>query len=90
MTLKLDRLPDREAVKITFTADAALKSALNDYAEVYRRTYGSKESIADLIPFMLDAFMNADPGFKRARRELAATEPATRTASPNPSPNKEA
>lgn len=71
MTLKLDKLPDREAVKITFTADAALKSALNDYAEIYRRTYGNKESIADLIPFMLDAFMNADPGFKRARRELS-------------------
>lgn len=83
MTLKLEKLSDREAVKITFTANADLKSALNDYAEIYRRTYGSKESIADLIPFMLDAFMNADPGFKRARRQLAAAEPATRSASPN-------
>ena len=90
MTLKLDRLPDREAVKITFTADADLKSALNDYAEIYRRTYGNKESVADLIPFMLDAFMNADPGFKRARRELSAADPPIRSASPNPSPNKEA
>ena len=80
MTLKLEKLPDREAVKITFTADAALKSALNDYAEIYRRTYGNKESVADLIPFMLGAFMNADPGFKRARRELDATEPGTRAA----------
>lgn len=71
MTLKLDKLPDREAVKITFTADADLKSALNDYAEIYRRTYSSKENVADLIPFMLDAFMNTDPGFKRARRELS-------------------
>lgn len=89
MTLKLGRLPDREAVKITFTADADLKSALNDYAEVYQRTYGSKESVADLIPFMLDAFMSADPGFKRARRELAATQSATRAAA-NPSPTREA
>ncbi|MCG8354237.1 MAG: DUF2274 domain-containing protein [Kiloniellales bacterium] len=70
MTLKLDKLPDREAVKITFTADADLKAALNDYAEIYRRTYGQKEGVAELIPFMLEAFMNADPGFKRARKEL--------------------
>jgi len=70
MTLKLDRLPDREAVKITFTADAELKAALNDYAEIYRRTYGQKESVAELIPFMLSAFMDADPGFRRSRRQL--------------------
>ena len=73
MTLKLDRLPDREAIKITFTADADLKAALNDYAEIYRRTYGQKESVAELIPFMLHAFMEADPGFRRARRQLAET-----------------
>lgn len=76
MTLKLDRLPDRENVKITFTADADLKAALNDYAEIYRRSYGQKESVADLIPFMLEAFMNADPGFKRARKELSDTRPS--------------
>ncbi len=77
MTLKLDRLPDRESVKVTFTADADLKAALNDYAEIYRRAYGQKESVADLIPFMLEAFMNADPGFKRARKELDETRPAS-------------
>lgn len=70
MALKLDKLPDREAVKITFTASPDLKAALSDYAEIYRRAYGQKESVADLIPFMLEAFMNADPGFKRARKEL--------------------
>lgn len=90
MTLKLGKLPDREAVKITFTVDAELKSALNDYVEIYRRTYGNKESVADLIPFMLDAFMNSDPGFKRARRELTADGPASRSASPNSSPTREA
>lgn len=73
MTLKLDKLPDREATKITFTADADLKVALNDYAEIYRRTYGQKEGVADLIPFMLTAFMEADSGFRRARKELSET-----------------
>lgn len=75
MNLKLDKLPDREAVKISFTADAELKSALNDYAEIYRRSYGQKESVADLIPFMLTAFMDADPGFKRARKQLTDSRP---------------
>ncbi len=84
MTLKLDKLPDREAVKITFTANPELKAALSDYAEIYRRAYGQKESVADLIPFMLEAFMNADPGFKRARRQLE--EPR---ASSSPSQGKE-
>ncbi|HIC82161.1 MAG TPA: DUF2274 domain-containing protein [Kiloniellaceae bacterium] len=70
MTLKLDKLPDREAVKIAFTASPELKAALNDYAEVYRRSYGQKEGVAELIPFMLEAFMNADPGFKKARKQL--------------------
>ena len=76
MTLKLDKLPDREAVKITFTASAELKAALADYAEIYRRAYGQKEIVADLIPFMLEAFINADPGFKRARKELEGARPS--------------
>ena len=70
MTLRLDKLPDREAAKITFTASPELKAALNDYAEIYRRTYGQKESLAELIPFMLESFINADPGFKRARKQI--------------------
>lgn len=68
--LKLDKLPDRETAKISFTASAELQSLLNDYAQIYRRTYGNKEGVPELIPFILEAFINADPGFKRARREL--------------------
>ena len=77
MTLKLGPLPDRETAKITFTADAELKTALSDYAEIYRQTYGKDEGVAELIPFMLDAFMNADPGFKRARKQLADARPSS-------------
>jgi len=76
MTLKLKKLPDREAVKITFTASPALKAALDDYVEIYRRAYGQKEGVSALIPFMLEAFMNADPGFKRGRKELGEARPA--------------
>ncbi|MDA4848610.1 DUF2274 domain-containing protein [Hoeflea poritis] len=70
MSLKLEKLPDRDPVKITFTANPELKSALNDYAELYSCAYGQKESVTDLIPFMLDTFMNADQGFKRSRKQL--------------------
>ena len=70
MSLKLEKLPDRDPVKITFTASPELKSALNDYAELYRCAYGQKEPVADLIPFMLEAFMNADQGFRRSRKQL--------------------
>ena len=80
MTLKLDKLPDREPAKITFTASPELKAALSDYAEIYRRTYGHKEGVADLIPFMLEAFMNADPGFKRARKALGDARPSSTQA----------
>lgn len=70
--LKLDRLPDREPVRISITVSPELNAALQDYAEIYRRTYGQKETVAGLIPFMLHAFVNSDPGFRRARRELDA------------------
>ena len=79
MTLKLDKLPDRETVRTTFAAGPELKAALEDYAEIYRRTYGHKEGVSELIPFMLEAFMNADPGFKRARKALADTRPSPAT-----------
>lgn len=72
--LKLGKLPDREAVKITFTASPKLKAALNDYAEIYRRSYGQQESIAGLIPFMLAAFMEGDKAFQRARKGMEARE----------------
>ncbi len=77
--LKLGRLPDRNAVKISFTASPELKAALDDYAEIYRRTYGQKETVHQLIPFMLEAFINADPGFKRARKELSGSRAPSST-----------
>lgn len=80
MSLKLGPLPDRETTKISFTASPALRAALADYAEIYRQTYGRDESISDLIPFMLEGFMAADTGFKRARKALAAPEDTPREA----------
>ena len=69
-TLKLDKLPDRTAVKYSISVTPDLGRALRDYAEVFRRVHGQKESVEELIPFMLARFIDTDTGFKKARREL--------------------
>jgi hypothetical protein len=63
--LKLARLPDRTPVKITVTIGAELHQMLKDYADLYQTTYGSTEQVVDLIPFMLEAFVQSDKGFTR-------------------------
>jgi len=67
--LKLGKLPDRTPVKITFAASPELNQALQDYAAVYRATYGQAEAVAELIPFMLEAFLEGDRGFAKARKD---------------------
>ncbi|WP_246660566.1 DUF2274 domain-containing protein [Nitratireductor sp. XY-223] len=39
-----------------------------DNAALYRATYGETESVADLIPFMLEAFLESDRTFAKAQR----------------------
>ena len=79
--LKLGKLPDRTPVKISFAASPELSQALQDYAAVYRATYGQAEAVAELIPFMLDAFLDSDRGFIKARKEgIEEPSPATFSA----------
>ena len=70
--LKLDKLPDRTPVKITITVNPDLGCTLTDYAEIYRSVYGQREKVEDLIPFMLENFLDGDSSFKKARKELLA------------------
>ena len=77
--LKLAKLPDRTPAKITITVSSDLNQALHRYAAVYRATYGEAESVADLIPFMLDAFLDSDRGFAKARKDAV---PQTETEKP--------
>ncbi|WAC48216.1 DUF2274 domain-containing protein [Asticcacaulis sp. SL142] len=67
--LKLAKLPDRTPVKLTITLGADLNQALKDYADIYQATYGITEQVVDLIPFMLDAFLQSDKGFVRTIRK---------------------
>ncbi|MGE3871370.1 MAG: DUF2274 domain-containing protein [Parvibaculaceae bacterium] len=68
--LKLGQLPDRVPVKVTAMISPHLKKALDDYAAVYATTYGQKEALSELIPYMLEAFLSADAKFREARKSL--------------------
>lgn len=76
ISLRLPQLPDRKSLKMTISVWPELYEALNDYAELYRQAYGTQENTKELIPFILDAFLNADAGFKKARRKLIETRSA--------------
>lgn len=82
--LKLARLPDRTPVKYAFSVGPELDLKLRQYAGLYRATYGQAESVEDLIPFMLEAFLESDRGFAKAVKEGAvdgaAVTPAPRRA----------
>jgi len=67
--LKLPRLPDRTPVKMTILILPELSDALQRYAAAYEAAYGRAEAVADLIPFMLVAFLESDRAFTRAARK---------------------
>ena len=81
--LKLAKLPERTPVKITISLNPALNQALRDYAAIYRAKYGEAESVAELIPFMLGAFLESDKGFAKARKELPLETPSDVAAQRN-------
>ena len=67
--LKLGKLPTRSPSKITITVSSDLSQALDDYAVLYRQTYGESETVAELIPYMLAGFLEGDRAFAKARKE---------------------
>jgi hypothetical protein len=68
--LRLARLPDRTPVKIGISVAPELHAALTAYADAYQAAYGRAESVAELIPYMLTAFIESDSGFRKARRSF--------------------
>jgi len=94
--LKLAKLPDRTPSKITITVSSDLNAALRQYADVYRSAYGEDEPVAELIPFMLEAFLESDREFVKARKTMAPASAASLPSTPprhaplTPSTGKEA
>ncbi|UUL82594.1 DUF2274 domain-containing protein [Sphingomonas qomolangmaensis] len=65
--IKLAQLPDRTPVKLGISVMPDLHQALNDYAALYAQAYGREETVADLIPAMLTAFLESDRAFSKGR-----------------------
>lgn len=61
--IRLSKLPDRTPVKIAVVVLPELNDRLASYAALYARSYGTNESVADLIPAMLAAFLDSDREF---------------------------
>lgn len=73
--MRLPKLPDRTLVKLTTTLQPVLATRLRAYADFYAENYGVREEVADLVPFMLEAFLDADADFRRASRAGSAKDP---------------
>jgi hypothetical protein len=70
--LALPKLPDRNPVKRTIVCEPELNKALEEYALLYRETYGETESVETLMRFMLSTFLAKDRAFGAFRRAQAA------------------
>ncbi|WP_454798645.1 DUF2274 domain-containing protein [Novosphingobium lindaniclasticum] len=67
-TIKLGKLPDKTPVKLAITVTPDLHLSLQDYAAAYAATYGIEVPIAELVPAILSAFLEADRGFQLQRK----------------------
>ena len=78
-------------VKMSVVLTPGLAQRLREYADFYAETYGTKEEVGELIPFMLEAFLDGDADFKRASRAGGAKDPTIGTPRRliNPSTQKE-
>ena len=65
--LKLAKLPDRMPIKLTISLSPDLKRSLDDYAAAYETAYGQAEKVVDLIPHIIEAFLQSDKSFARGR-----------------------
>ena len=74
--LRLGPLPRTESVKLTFACPVSLKADLDRYAALHAQVYGEAVDTATLIPYMLEAFMEGDRGFKRTQTKNEKATPA--------------
>ncbi|WP_334070776.1 DUF2274 domain-containing protein [Burkholderia ambifaria] len=63
--LRLGPLQKMESIKLTFACPATLKADLDRYAALHAQAYGEAVGATTLIPYMLEAFIAGDRGFRR-------------------------
>jgi hypothetical protein len=66
--MKLGKLPNRTPVKMNIVLAPSLAKRLHKYADFYAEMYGSREEVVELIPFMLEAFLDSDANFRKGKR----------------------
>jgi hypothetical protein len=83
--IKLAKLPDRVPVKLTVTLPSQLAARLRSYADLYAEQYGTREEPAELVPYILDAFLRSDAEFQRVIREPGSAVTTQTRIGPDPS-----
>ena len=71
--LRIAKLPDRTPIKLSIAVIPELHDALQNYAKLYADTYGQADTMVDLIPAMLAAFLERDRTFVKFRSNAGKT-----------------
>ena len=79
--LKLGRLPKQGTVRLTIVLSEPLKEELDAYAAEHSRLYEPIETAA-LIPYMLEAFIRTDRGWRSRRKQRKQTQTGQRRTGP--------
>ena len=66
-SLKLGRLPNRTPIKLSISVLPDLHERLEAYAALYASIYGIEEPVSELVPAILDRFLESDREFQRNR-----------------------
>lgn len=74
--LKLEKLPDRTPVKLSIVISPDLDRQLQAYAGAYKEAYGDEEKVSDLVPFMLQKFLEGDRKFLKQEKVPRRTRSA--------------
>ena len=72
--MKLTKLPDRTPEKLNVMLMPNLAKRLREYADFYAQTYGNREEVATLVPFMLEAFLDGDADFRKGSKKRRAEQ----------------
>ncbi len=69
MNLKIGALPDRTPVKVAMSLPPDVHAALQDYAVIHAKEFGSETAVSDLAALMVERFLDSDAAFKRERKK---------------------
>jgi hypothetical protein len=72
--LRVGRIDRAAPTRLSIVLSAELKARLERYAELHAQTWGDAVNVAELIPHMLQAFIDSDKAFRNAVKRPAGGE----------------